>query len=296
MKISIIIASGAGGEFLSKCLDSLRNQALAYEAEIIVVDRCGGEVVSRIKRDYPFVTLLEYHMKHRLSVPELRSIGVQYAHGDIVAIIEEHCIAASNWIEVIFSSFLEDDAAIGGPIMDNNYPRLSDWVVYFSEYHNFLPPWSNGCRYMLNGANIAYNRLKLLLYKNVLNSGYWEVVLHPLLAKEGKFRSIANMMVYHNGPFNYGYYLRQRYLLSRVWGGTQRNKISFVKRIIYILLAPVLPFFILARITQRVFNSKQLIRKYIPTIPLLIPTLVAYTFGEWIGYLVGMGNALELVE
>ncbi len=244
--LSVVIASGAGGDFLFHCLDSLRLQSAAVRAEIIVVDRCGGETIDRLEKDYQFVTIIRSELDHRPSVPELRMIGVRKGKSDIVAIIEEHCIAPSDWLETILNSFQKTDVVIGGPILSQDYNRIRDWVVYFSEYHNYLPPWPDGERYNLNGANIAYRREKLLGHQDVLGSGYWEVVLHPLLAKEGIFRSVSRMGVYHTGPFNYGYYLVQRYLLSRVWGAMQREKVSFLKRLSYLIVAPVFP--LLARI------------------------------------------------
>ena len=295
--ISVVIASGAGGNFLFHCLDSLREQAGAESADVIVVDRCGGEILARLEREYSYATIVRADLSHRPSVPELRMLGVKQAKGDIVAIIEEHCVAPANWLQSIQSSFQDGDVAIGGPILDNNYHRLKDWVVYFSEYHNYLPPWSSGERYMLNGANIAYRRQKLLEHEYVLGSGYWEVVLHPRLANENGFmRSVPDMGVYHTGPFDYGYYLRQRYLLSKVWSGTQREKLAFPKRLGYLIGAPVFPLLLLGRIAHRVFTSGHRPSKFVAALPLLVPVTFAYVWGEWLGYLCGVGDALEKVE
>jgi hypothetical protein len=37
-------------------------------------------------------------------------------------------------------------------------------------------------------------------------------------------------------------------------------------------------------------------RNYFLALPLLIPVVVAYVCGEWIGYVSGVGDALEKVE
>ncbi|MBI3950388.1 MAG: glycosyltransferase [Acidobacteria bacterium] len=295
--ISVVIASGAGGEFLFRCLDSLREQAIEQAAEVIVVDRCGGDTLVRLDREYPFVTVVRAGLDHRPSVPELRLLGVKRARGDIVAIIEEHCIAPPHWIGTIRSSFQNGDVALGGPILDNNFRRVRDWVVYFSEYHNYLPPWPEAERYALNGANIAYRREKLLEYQDMLGSGYWEIVLHPHLAKNGhSFRSVPQMGVYHTGPFDYSYYLGQRYLLSRAWGGAQREKVKLAKRLVYLMAAPVFPVLLLARIAHCVFQSGHRVDKFLVSLPLLVPVAIAYVWGEWLGYLCGVGDALERVE
>ena len=294
--VSVVVASGAGGDFLPRCLGSLRDQVDPVHTEVLVVDRCGGETAAGIRRDYPFVTLIEPRLDHRPSVPELRALGARSARGDIVAILEEHCVAPTDWIATIRSSFRPDDAAIGGPILPQDYDRLRDWVVYLSEYHSFLPPWPEGERVSLNGANTAYAREKLLLHWDVLRTGYWEVVLHPVLAREGRFRSVPSMGVLHTGPFDYRYYLEQRYLLSRVWGGIQRERVGLSRRLLYLGAAPLFPVLLLARIARCVAHSEVSLRRYLAAWPLLVPVSVAYVWGEWLGYLLGVGDTLEKVE
>ncbi len=294
--VSIVVASGAGGDFLFRCLDSLLAQAAEAHAEIIVVDRCGEATLERVRRTYPQVIAIAAPTDHHPSVPELRMIGAKRSSGTVLAVIEEHCIAPQEWLRTIRESFRDTDAAIGGPILDHDYPRIRDWVVYFSEYHNYLPPWRNENRFVLNGANIAYSRAKLLQLEHLLTAGYWEVALHPELAKLGAFRAVPSMGVYHTGPFDYGYYLGQRYLLSRVWGGTQRSTAGLGKRLTYLVAAPIFPFLLLARIARRVLESGRLIPKFLMAVPLLVPVTMAYVWGEWRGYLGGVGDALERVE
>jgi glycosyltransferase involved in cell wall biosynthesis len=297
VSVSVVVASGASGDFLPRCLASLQEQAAAQSAEVIVVDRCGGATRARIAREFPFVTVVGADLDHRPSVPELRKIGVERARGDVVAIIEEHCVAPPHWLQTIRTAFRDDDVVIGGPILDSDFDRIRDWVVYFSEYHNYLPPWPDGPRVALNGANIAYRRDALLRHAYILAAGYWETVLHPLLlAENASFRAVSQMGVHHSGPFDFGYYLRQRYLLSRAWGGTRRNDIPLGRRLMYLAGAPLFPFLLLTRIALRVVRSGQRVDKLVAALPLLFPVTVVYVWGEWLGYLLGPGRALEWVE
>jgi hypothetical protein len=294
--VSIVIASGAGGEFLFRCLASLREQARKLGAETIVVDRTGAATRERIAREFADVQVIATPSDHRATVPEMRRIGVEAARAPIVAVLEEHCTAPEGWLATVASSLKSEDAAIGGPILDNHFERVRDWVVYFSEYNNFMPPWADGERWALNGANVAYDRAKLLKHREVLDTGYWEVVLHPRLVKDGKFRAVNAMGAYHTGPFDFGYYLRQRYLLSRVWGGTQKARVSVLVRLAHIVLAPIFPFAMLARIALRVLEKKRLIGKFVLALPMLFIAMCALTLGETLGYLFGPGRALEEVE
>jgi hypothetical protein len=292
----VVIASGAGGEFLFRCLASLRAQAAARRTEIVVVDRVGDATRQRIANEFPFVRVLAAPARPRPTVPQMRRLGVDSAQSSIVAVLEEHCTAPPDWIETIAREFREGDAAIGGPILDDGFERVRDWVVYFSEYHNFMPPWRDGPREELNGANIAYDRAKLLKHRDVLDTGYWEVVLHPLLARDGAFRAVNSLGVRHTGPFDLAYYLRQRYLLSRVWGGTQKDRVSASTRLAHIVMAPVLPAMMLARVASRVRHDARLRGRFAAALPMLGVAMGALTVGETLGYLVGPGRALEEVE
>jgi hypothetical protein len=303
MKVSVVIASGAGGEFLFRCLESLSEQAASEGAEVLVADRVGGATAERLARDHPGVRVLRAGGTPHPSVPELRRVAALAARNEIVAVIEEHCTAPPHWIATIAGTFRDAAgmpppplAAIGGPILDSDFERVRDWVVYFSEYHNYLPPWSDGERYLLNGANVAYRRELLQRHEDLLGSGYWEVVLHPVLAREGRFLSVSRMGARHTGPFDFGYYLGQRYLLSRVWGGTQRERVGAAKRLVYLFAAPLFPPLWLARIGARVFASGARVPQFLRALPLLVPVAVAYVWGEWLGYLLGPGDALERVE
>jgi hypothetical protein len=296
MKVSVVVASGAGGEFLFRCLRSLESQQAAPAAELIVVDRVGDAIRGRLRSEHPTVRVISTDPGKRATIPEMRRLGAEAASGEIVAVLEEHCTAPLGWVTAIQTNFRPADAAIGGPILDGAFETLRDWCVYFSEYHNYLPPWIDGERVALNGANIAYRRNTLLQHRDVLDAGYWEVVLHPRLVRDGAFRAVNAMGAHHNGPFAYGYYLRQRYLLSRVWGGTQRALVPPSTRLLHVVLAPIFPVFLWARVSARVLAKRQYLGKYLQTLPLLVPAWICYAFGESLGYLAGTGRALEEVE
>jgi hypothetical protein len=296
--ISIVIASAAGGAFLFRCLESLRLQAAASDVETIVIDRIGEGRCREIEARFPFARALHVSGQPTPSVPRLRALGVREARGSIVAILEEHCAAPPGWVGAICQTFEDGDVtAAGGPISHDDFLRLRDWVVYLCEYHNYLPHWPDGERASLNGANIAYRKEALDRHRDALPEGYWEVVLNPLLQEEGgSFWAVQAMEVRHTGPFDYGYYLRQRYLLSRAWGGTHRDQVGTGRRLAYLVGAPIFPMLLLARIGAKVASSDVPFGIFFRALPALVPAAAAYVWGEWLGYLLGPADALEKVE
>jgi hypothetical protein len=109
-----------------------------------------------------------------------------------------------------------------------------------------------------------------------------------------KFHAAAAMVVYHRGPFNFGYYLQQRYWFSRAFSGARRLPVS--RRVAYLLASPLLPFVLLARMAMRVSNKHCHVDKFVQSLPFLIPVLIVYVAGEFVGYLAGPGDALLKVE
>ena len=294
--VSIVIASIVGPPFIDECLMSIQQESMAWGAEVIVV-ACGtSEYANRLARKFPWVRVI--HRPERETIPDLRRHGVDQASGDIIAVIEEHCLAAPDWLQRAIEAHASGDyGVVGGPVVDYAYKRLRDWVVYFCEYNSYLPPWRDGEWNDLGSANIAYSRSVLMKYKEWLSGGYWEAGLHPRLLADGvKFRAVPEMVVHHRGPFNFGYYLQQRYWFSRAFAGARGRHLPVSKKLAYLVAAPLVPFLLLARMAQRVFRKHCRVEKFAQVLPLLIPVLFVYVAGEFVGYLAGPGDALLKVE
>ena len=292
--VSVVIASIVGPPFLDECLMSLEKQATEQGAEVIVVACGDAQFAGRIARGFQWTRVL--HRPERESVPDLRRHGLEAASGDVVAIIEEHCLAAPDWLQRVVEGHSSGDCgAVGGPVVDYDYRRLRDWVVYFTEYNGYLPPWRDGEMHSLGSANIAYSRAALLKYRDALGTGYWEAALHARMAADGlRFSPAPAMLVYHRGPFDYGYYLRQRYWFSRAFAGARNWPAS--RRAMYLAASPAAPFLLLARMASRVFSKRCRVGKFLQSVPLVIPALFVYVAGECMGYLAGPGDALLKVE
>jgi glycosyltransferase involved in cell wall biosynthesis len=293
--VSVVIASIVGAPFIDDCLASIFAQKNAPPFEVLVVDCRGPENVRRLSQRFPEARFIE--VPHRETVPQLRAIGAQRAEGEIVAIIEEHCVAAPDWLATLSAAFTPGYVAVGGPVDFRSDGRLRDWITYFIEYNSYLPPWTDGDSHNVGSANAAYRREVLNANAALLGAGYWEAVLHPKLLAEGaRFRSVPGMIVYHRGPFDYRYYVRQRYLFSRAFAGARRGTLPAANRAVYLLAAPAIPFVLLARMASRVFAKRCHPGKFVLSLPLLLPAMTSYVCGEWMGYAFGPGTALMEVE
>jgi glycosyltransferase involved in cell wall biosynthesis len=295
-QISVVIASKVGPPFIDQCLSSIAQQVAELDAEVIVVTPRSEEYAERIRSQFPWVRIVREAAITK--VPALRRRGVQEASGEYVAIIEEHCSAAPDWLRQALAAFERGTyAAVGGGITDFGYDRLRDWVVYFVEYNGSLPPVIGGETESLNEANIAYRRRLLLEHLDLLDDGYWQMTLHPtLLASGHKLLSVPEMVVYHRGPFDFFYYLHQRFLFSRAFAGVRAQNQSPVRRFAYLVAAPVIPLLLLGRIARTVIRKRCRVGQFVRSLPLTVPAVAILVAGEWVGCLLGPGNALTEVE
>ena len=294
--ISVVIASKVGSPFIEQCLESIRSEVAEVGAEAIVITSGRATYTAQLAAQFPWARIVQApELEH---VPALRRRGVEEATGELVAIIEEHCSAASDWLRQALAAHAKGNyGAVGGAISDYNYDRLRDWVVYFCEYNGSLPPAPDGETYELNDASIAYRRSLLLAHRHLLDDGYWPMTLHPTLRAEGiTFLSAPEMVVYHRGPFDFGYYLTQRFLFSRAFAGVRARTQSLSWRLAYLLTAPIIPVMLLGRMTARVVEKRLRVRQFLRALPLTIPALVVLVAGEWVGCLLGPGDALSRVE
>ena len=294
--ISVVIASKVGAPFIDQCLESLRSEARLAGAEVIVVTPGESEYAARIAKQFPWARIVTAPELRK--IPALRRRGVELAAGEFVAIIEEHCTAAAHWLAKGRDAHRRGNyAAVGGPIADANYDRVADWVVYFLEYHGALPPAPQGETSELNDANIMYRRDVLAKHVDLLGEGYWPMTLHPTLAAQGmKLLSVPDMLVHHRGPFRFGYYLRQRFLFSRAFAGVRARNQGALGRLAYIVGAPLMPAVLLARIARAVLAKHCRVSRFVAALPLLCVALVVLVAGEWVGCVLGPGDALSEVE
>jgi glycosyltransferase involved in cell wall biosynthesis len=295
-RISVVVASKVGAPFIDQCLNSLAKEAAELEAEVIVVAAGQSSYAEHLAAAFPWTKVV--HGANLSKVPALRRRGVDEAKGEIVAVIEEHCSAGPDWLNrALVAHSRGIYGAVGGPIVDYDYSRLRDWVVYFMEYNGALPPNPRGETFDLNDANIAYRREILISHRNLLDDGYWPMTMHPTLISTGiKLLSVPDMIVHHRGPFNFGYYLHQRYLFSRAFAGVRAEGQSAVRRAAYLVGAPFVPIVLLARMANRIVQKRCRVGKFVATLPLMIPALIVFVAGEWVGYLLGPGDALSKVE
>jgi len=119
-EVSVVIPSSREQHVLDRCLDSLAKQAMEPDEYEVIVVRLTAE-----SRSPAHTTLSTGTTLKRVAITEpvpgrARNRGSTFAEGDILAFIDDDCVASQNWVEQIYRHFEDSSgdglAAVGGAV------------------------------------------------------------------------------------------------------------------------------------------------------------------------------------
>jgi len=291
-KLSIVIASVNGYEYISQCLDSLEKQRAREIGEVIVLEASEDDAADRIAREYTWAKVCP--VSPPLPIPKLRSMGIRQAQADIVVTTEDHCIVDENWYERILEAHQTySHPAIGGAIENGSRDRIVDWAAYICEYGKFMLPFQPSPENDLPGPNVSYK--KDVLEKecgDLLDEGVWENVLNGRMVSSGHELLLdPSIVVYHAKKFGFWDFLTQRYYFGRSYAATRVAKAPLATKAFFIIISPFLTPLFLRRYAGYFFGKRRFIKEFFISLPLLVIFSLAWSAGEFFGYAFGDGGA-----
>jgi hypothetical protein len=296
--LSVVIAWVNPLELLKPGLDALHNQHGAHPAEIIVVTRHSEFEQKQLCELYPEVILLS--APPHTTIPKLRSIGIKRSRGTIIAVTEDHCVPSKDWTLYIQRSFSDNECdVVGGPIENAYIYRRRDWAAFLVEYAWALR--SDGSAQdahpSLPGNNVAYRRQVIDGLCKTLDRDLWESFYHQELIESGaRLKYEPGMLVYHRRPFDFGYFVKQRYHFSRSFAAMRLQNLTGFGRIKYGLGSMILPPLLILRGYRILSQKRRYVNLYLSSLPLIAPYVISGAFGEMLGYFLGGGDSLAEVE
>lgn len=118
MQVSIIVPTCNRKKQLRQCIESLLSQDFPCGgAEIIIVDDRADKNIKNMIESFKNLTFpLRYFSQDAKGPAAARNLGVKYAKADIVAFIDDDCIADERWLRLMCQSHKSQPecAAVGG--------------------------------------------------------------------------------------------------------------------------------------------------------------------------------------
>lgn len=280
-------------------LDALRAQEGSSAYEVIIADRRLDAVSELIRAKYPEATVLPCSVE--TSLPELRTRAFERARGDYIVVTEDHCVPPKNWLASIFETFRaapQGTVAVGGAIENGLCDTALDWATFLCEYSGFVSPIRNGPARTLPGMNVAYRRSVIAeLDRAVMLRGFWEMTMHPILAKKGFILYLSDeIRILHKKRFSFRLFAHQRFLYSRYYAGLRFSETKVATRWVMCALALALPPLLLFRTLRNLVTKKRFRLQFARALPLITIFILIGAWGEVVGYAFGPADALSRIE
>src|SRR5215510_9600392 len=180
--MSVIIAAWNGPEALRLCLGSLMTQLDATRDEIIIVSNFESDIQDLVST-CAFVR--HVGLAADTDVPGLRSRGIQLARGEIVALLEDHCIADDHWSAEIRKAHELPYSIVGGSVENHSAKSKLTWAVYFYDYGKYMLPGVGRVFTSLSGNNISYKKKVLDEIGGQYQDGFHETFINQALQRRG---------------------------------------------------------------------------------------------------------------
>ena len=287
--ISVVVASFRDVSLLDACLSSLREQCQTHQAELIVARASTADELELLGRRFPFAQFVMCPIG--ASVPELRGAGLSAARGDLVALTEDHCVAAPDWISQLVSGSHANVEIIGGAMRNAQRRRGIDWGAYFAEYGFFADAPANGDPY-ITGANVAYKRDAAREAAALASNGAWEDVIHGRFAEQGRpMRFVGSAIIAQNKNYDFISFCQDRFEHGRNYARARLQESGGRRRWVYLLGTLALPFLLMFRVAR--VNASHEPAAFIRALPFSFAFLSMWSIGEWFGYWRGAAPAQE---
>lgn len=291
---------------MRRCLEALQPQIQTVDAEIIVPYDEWSNEIGELKAEFPSVIFpyvadlgiaadpnVPAH-QHRLC-DRRRAIGLQMARGRIIAMTEDQVVPATDWVRQILA--VHDrlpDAVIGGSI-DNVVDHPMHWAAYYCDHGRYGSPLVATEAEYVSDLNISYKREAIEITRDIWREAYSETKVHWALRDRGlRLRLDSALKVFKRRPeFSYWHAVRERAEWGRVFAETRTVGADLKQRILFAAMTPLLPALLLMRNCKHMLRQNRTAGQMALALPLIAGFLIAWSWGELLGYVFGEPDARQ---
>jgi len=272
-------------------IEALRADAEAVGAEIVIADGSANQPPTDSEAG-PSVRWLRASGK---SVFVLYALGLGEAHGDVVALTEDHALPRDGWIAAVMRAHSEhpEAAAIGGAIENGSTGRLIEWASYFTTQGPHMAPLGNRQVTMTtNEANVSYKRWALERHDPDDGSGFMAILYNRRLAEAGEILRVDDRIVVdHFETTGLGWTTSIHFHNGRTISGFRRARGMTGEEWLRMATALLLPAWRTARAVRVGLGKGRLRRQLVASGPLCLWLEYVQGTGHLVGYLLGPGGS-----
>lgn len=278
-----------------RTIDHLRRQTAAAQLELvfIVADAARAGVPGEFT-EFAGHQLLEFGPMHEVGEP--LAVGARAARAPLVVTGEDHSFPEPAWAEELIRAHEGPYAAVGALVTNGNPERLTSWANLFhfhGAYTGYAEPREMES---LPGHQTAYKRDVILQFGEELGFLlHFESLLCRRLRQQGhRLLLLPAARVRHVQWSTFPSLIVNQFVCARSFAAARSRHWSGVKRWLYALGSPLLPWLKLGRMLPDVLRSRHEGNYWPAVLPHLVLAAVTAAAGEAAGYALGAGGAHEL--
>jgi len=162
--LSVVVVIGRDRDRAGEMLTALAEQTAADKLEAIIVDTAPA-YAPVIIAEAKLCTVL-VGLEQDRAWGQAMYAGFKSASAPVIAFLEDHCIPARNWAEMIIAAHDEPWAAVGYAFRNGSPDTYLFRSIFIAEYGFWADPAGNSTVTYLPGNNISYKRAALLQLGN----------------------------------------------------------------------------------------------------------------------------------
>ncbi len=262
--------------------------------EILVVDVAGPSAAALEHGDAPAVRILRRPPGTLFAAG--RAAAVREARAPVVAFLEEHTVVLPGWAAALARAHDGPWCAVGPRIANANPEHGKSRVIGLLNYGRYAAPLARGESRSVPGHNSSYKTAALLALGGDLELllGNDLVLQDRLLAAGGRFFIEPDAVVAHRNEPGLRSIGRGIFLWYRCYGPlrAREHRWSMRRRALYVLAAPVIPFYFIAHYLPFLARSRKVgWQAVLRHLPLVFGMQLCGAAGQAVGLLFGAGDA-----
>ena len=294
-ELSVILVIGGQRNRSARALQSVLDQSIIDRIEILLFD-LGPENLSPLPgSDHPQVRLFRWNPKSLLH--HARVEGVRIARAPTVLFLEEHCEIGPEAAGLLIEAHRGPWAAVGGRLVNGNPDIGTSNQAFHMNYGRYVcAPQTRGPVRRVSGQNSTFKRDVLLRYNDEIEvMMVSDLILQLMLEKDGyQFFHEPGATVAHRNEISLPSLAKGVFFWNWCFSGTRARLFhwSWLRRIIWILLSPLMPWVRLFRIFRWMLRHRVYpLGKVLRDTPFILVTNYISAVGQVAGLVSGTGYA-----
>jgi Glycosyltransferase like family 2 len=296
--LSVVLPTSRGLANVARTLRALGAQTVRHRLELVIVAPSDSITLDpAMTEGFAGVQVIGVD-NVTSSSNQARVAGIRIARAPIVALAEDHSFPEPGWAEALLAGHMEGTWAAVGPVVCNGNPATAvSWANFLLEYGPWTESARRGAAAHLPGHNSSYRRDLLLAYGEKLEALMEaESILQWDLRHHGHQLLLEPAARTHH--LNFSRLLSSislRFNVGRQFAGTRSAEWPPLKRLLYVLGAPLIPLVRLRRSVALLVRWPAR-RGLLPRVfPVLAAAVAIDGLGEMVGYAAGPGSSSSIL-